>query len=425
MTLATRRSKSKRSKRLASRPTSTKPARKKHLFVLQHGLWGDPVHVSHIKDVIHQKFDKNSRGISIHTHLVQSNRGVKTYSGSRECGRRLYREVKKVIAKVQPTHISFIGYSAGGIYVRYALSLFDEEGLFEKVKPMNLYILCSPNAGTTRFEQQDYDISNFNMYNFATRSIPSLIGGKTAKEFVFQDDPEYPLLHLMSLEPFTCTIRKFKLRKVYGNIFNDRAVGFRTGCLYPYENPYAKFEGVNPFASSSHKLGQYVGCQIQLTQKKNGRETGLLLGPLSLQVVGDGISQNPWSFRAALIKYSTIVFLYTIMFPLLATVIFPVVFLVARVCHYSENGQTARAEERAKDILKHMSGSKLSTAERTLAVIHNLRDKGVFNETIHCWLPGFSTHGTLVCRNYSKPWVPNARDGAGIVNRMVDCMKLR
>ena len=300
MPLNTRRSKSKRRKRLASRPSSTKPGRKKHLFVLQHGLWGDPVHVSHIKDVIHQKFDKNSLGMSIHTYLVQSNRGVKSYSGARECGRRLYREVKNIIAKVQPTHISFVGYSAGGIYVRYALSLFDEEGLFEIVKPMNLYILCSPNAGTTRFELQDYDIFGFNMYNFATRCIPSFIGGKTAKEFVFQDDPEYPLLHLMSLEPFTCTIRKFKLRKVYGNIFNDRAVGFRTGCLYPYENPYTKFEGVNPFASSSHTLGQYVGCQISLTQNKNGKERGMRLGPVSLSIARTDASQKSWSFRGTL-----------------------------------------------------------------------------------------------------------------------------
>ena len=39
---------------------------------------------------------------------------------------------------------------------KYAISLFDQDGLFDMVKPMNLYLLCSPNAGTNRFEQQDY-----------------------------------------------------------------------------------------------------------------------------------------------------------------------------------------------------------------------------------------------------------------------------
>ena len=161
---------------------------------------------------------------------------------------------------------------------------------------MNLYILCSPNAGTTRFELQDYDILALICTILLQGAFLVLLVGKQLKSLYFKTILNTHYCTLMSLEPFTCTIRKFKLRKVYGNIFNDRAVGFRTGCLYPYENPYTKFEGVNPFASSSHKLGQYVGCQIFTYAEKEWKRTGKRLGPVSLKIARTDASQNPGLF---------------------------------------------------------------------------------------------------------------------------------
>merc|ERR1711991_652200 len=137
--------------------------------------------MGHIRDTIVNKFKNNKQNITIHTHLVKSNKFIKTYCGIRECGHRLYNECNKIINEIGPTHISFVGYSAGGLFIRYALSLFDQDGLFNRVVPMNLCLLCSPNAGTYRFEQQDYDIfPNVNLYNFALELIPSFIGGETA-----------------------------------------------------------------------------------------------------------------------------------------------------------------------------------------------------------------------------------------------------
>ena len=427
----------------------------KHLFILQHGLWGDPIHVSHIRNKIIQEFNnKNNNNMEIHTHLVQSNKFIKTYSGIRQCAYRLYNECKPIIDTIQPTHISFIGYSAGGLFIRYAISLFDQDGLFDMVKPMNLYLLCSPNAGTNRFEQQDYDIfPNINLYNFALERIPSFIGGETAKEFVFQDQRKqkrqqqhyyYPLIHLMSLDPFVSTIRKFKIRKIYGNIYNDRAVGFRSGCLYPYDNPYDKYEHINPFTNknTNHTLGQYIGCKINLINMKNGKERKETnLKPINITTTMTKESMNilrkkkkdnnnniiTFTLRL-LMKILIYILLFTIIFPFLILIVFPIWYFIARICYFYDidENNVLLAEEEAMELYdkNRKYNDTLNIPKRTLEIIHNLRDNGIFTDTIHCWLPGMSSHGVLVCRNYEKPWVPNARDGASVVNDMIDGMVL-
>ena len=419
----------------------------KHLFILQHGLWGAPGHVLHVRNTIIKKMHSDD-DMSVHTYLVQNNKFIKTYSGIRECGRRLYNECKPIIEEIQPTHISFIGYSAGGLFVRYALSLFDQDGLFNSVVPMNLCLLCSPNAGTYRFEQQDYDIfPNVNIYNFAIETMPSFIGGKTAREFVFQDnykysvssprseDKKYPLIHLMSLEPFVSTIRKFKTRRIYGNIYNDRAVGFRSGCLYPYKNPYDKYDGHNPLSATTKMYsknipGQYIGCKINLVNNKSGKTHAKQLKPITVDhpvVLKLDRPTSSWCLNAVR-KICILTVLFTIVFPLLVMVVFPIWYLIARVFYYAETSPDATiAETKATQMydLKRDANDALSLPERTLQIIHNLRDHGVFTETALCWLPGASSHGTLICRNYSKPWVPNARDGVSVVDDIVSGMLLK
>ncbi|KAI9345150.1 putative serine esterase-domain-containing protein, partial [Zopfochytrium polystomum] len=128
-------------------------ARPVHLFVLQNGLWGNPGHLSWLADQItaHDDRQRAARGneasssfadsdssprslplLPVETLNSTANKWIRTYDGIDDCGARLARLIISRIQDEQKppvAQISFIGYSLGGLIVRYAIGVLWANGL--------------------------------------------------------------------------------------------------------------------------------------------------------------------------------------------------------------------------------------------------------------------------------------------------------
>ena len=79
-------------------------------------------------------------------------------------------EVINEFERIKPSHVSFIGYSAGGLITRYCLALLEEERIFENIIPVNLFLIASPNAGIYRFRSPHlFRNLHRQVYNFFTK----------------------------------------------------------------------------------------------------------------------------------------------------------------------------------------------------------------------------------------------------------------
>ena len=106
-----------------------------HLFVCQHGLWGSTDDVAFLEAYL--------RHNGWQTLNARCNSARLTYDGIDCCGDRLADEVWECVRRMDAdrhaapvTHVSFAGYSLGGLIVRYALGKLLAKGFFSHVKPV-------------------------------------------------------------------------------------------------------------------------------------------------------------------------------------------------------------------------------------------------------------------------------------------------
>ncbi|ORE18828.1 DUF676-domain-containing protein [Rhizopus microsporus] len=116
------------------------------LVVLSHGLWGNKGHMNYIKNQLIQRY-KNS------IYVIQ-----KTI-------KRLNNANKKVVK------ISMIGYSLGGLILRYAIGVLGEKGVFEDVIPDYFITFATPHMGVRLPDKGFFSkIFNFTTSKFISRS---------------------------------------------------------------------------------------------------------------------------------------------------------------------------------------------------------------------------------------------------------------
>jgi|UPI00048D4ECB hypothetical protein len=414
---------------------------KHHLFVLHHGLWGIPGHVKYISEQLKKQLSENTKGMTVSTLLVKSNQTVRSYSGIRTCADRMKKELVEATKTEKPSHISFIGYSAGGLITRYCVALLEEDGFFGTVVPVNLILFASPNAGIYRFRSPHFFRNcRYQAYNFFTSRFGWFVGGRTVQELALQDDERAPLLHLMSLPPFLKTIEMFKLRVVLGNIFNDHAVPFESSALYhiPEDeekcaiNPYEKHgTDANPYSSPYNSPARFIATKMRLSDETNSKISDVECSYAPRDVLVNAVEPphrcDPF-FHALKVSVFA-VFLFPLFFfvwvPFAFTILFPSFYLVARM-HYSNARTTCEAEDAARRLLKERRGGAPATRAGRFflskELIQNL--KPAFNYSVHCWLPGFTTHGTIVARNYKRKCAPNAKDGKDVIDYAIRSMRL-
>ncbi|KAJ3127038.1 hypothetical protein HK100_009958 [Physocladia obscura] len=251
-----------------------------HLYVLEHGLWGESGHMKYVASQI------ETRDEAVEILNSNVNDGTHTYAGLDGCGARLAAlVVARLSNKSLPAvdHISFVGYSLGGLIVRYAIGVLFSLGWFERVVPHTFATFASPHLGARRvanehprdvdLESRDLsrasnadpsaevtgsktDIQNAKAKTPNTFSLNSpgmvsffnsagaILTARTGAQMLLQDSAHSQSLptHDPALRktvfvladpalPFWLALSRFKHRVVYANLVNDPLVSHKSAAF--------------------------------------------------------------------------------------------------------------------------------------------------------------------------------------------------
>ncbi|KAJ3226156.1 hypothetical protein HDU81_007449 [Chytriomyces hyalinus] len=225
-----------------STDTSQKPI---HLWVLHHGLWGHPDHLTLLAKTI---LDKASQtGESVQVLNIAVNSGTWTYAGVDGCGAKTVRIVTERLAdtsKPRISHISFAGYSLGGLILRYAIGVLYAHGVFANpshpasatvsnelgfspVIAHKFVTFASPHLGT-----YNPTTANSGLYF----RLASFLLARPGAQMLHQDRTGLDNRKMINVLadpalPFFQGLALFDERILYGNIINDNMVGHRTSTL--------------------------------------------------------------------------------------------------------------------------------------------------------------------------------------------------
>lgn len=190
-----------------------------HLFILVHGLemfpYAGPSSLQYLAANIQESL--KDEGI---VHVVQCNKHSfthsKTHDGVEIGGKRIAQEVRSVVLNRRDhfDKISFIGFSLGGLYSRYAIAeLYDaKDNSICGLKPIHFVTLASPHLGVRNL---------FPMESLARHAI-RFVAGRTGQQLFMQDDE--CLVEAMTKDgalPFMAALASFENRTVYANVCAD------------------------------------------------------------------------------------------------------------------------------------------------------------------------------------------------------------
>jgi hypothetical protein len=212
-----------------------------HLVVICHGLWGNPVHLKHLKETLISHHA--SSGIYLFT--PSSNRDNYTYDGI-DCGaERITSEIEAKIKSLREEgakldKISVAGYSLGGLVARYVVGLLYKNGVFETLRPMNFTTFATPHLGV-RTPKRGYRAQTWNFLGSKTLST-------SGAQMFLSDDFRGTGRHLLSVmaDPNSIFVRGLKLferRSVYANTINDRSVPYYTSYITAHD-PYINLDDI-------------------------------------------------------------------------------------------------------------------------------------------------------------------------------------
>ena len=220
----------------------TPPAAPTELLVLAHGLQGAVADFTYLIDELRASAPGSNGRLLIHASSVNTDN---THDGVVAGAKRLANDIQSVVDKYLPSlqSISLVGFSLGGMYVRYAAALLynHQDGTVAKLKPEKIVLVASPNLG----------VRNFGVYRFLPQSLLSkahMLFGETVMELVLEDgangnssenfaNDERKVLLAMTLDDnshglrFVSALRAFRHRFLYANVRNDFMVNYGTAAL--------------------------------------------------------------------------------------------------------------------------------------------------------------------------------------------------
>lgn len=182
----------------------------KHLIFVQHGLFGMSYFFDNFKQTL-----ENSIADSV-VILPHQNNSVYSMFGTVTCGTKLAIFIESTLKQYPNAEtISFVGHSFGGIINRYAIGMLEIMGIFDKVKPLAYISISTPHMGVT---------TNSSAMKFALKHFI----GETGKDLIMNTNVLKEISDPNS--NFMIGLSKFKLKLLYGNLFNDTVI-YETACL--------------------------------------------------------------------------------------------------------------------------------------------------------------------------------------------------
>jgi len=240
-------------------------ASKKHLVVLQHGLFGSYLDWNAVVDAL--KAELGGDGDRVLVHATAVNNRQKSQAGIDVCAERLADEIL-VIKAEHPSleFISLVGLSIGGLICRYvaALILEPETGRMAGLKPALYVSIASPHiglsvkanaihaAGFYEWTEMHHGMSwrakvLYQAHKFLlwiTRPLPigflNTTAGRSAVQLFHLDGGKNgavaPLLDQMTLDndkglKFMSALAAFESRTAYANAIGDQWISWSSGSI--------------------------------------------------------------------------------------------------------------------------------------------------------------------------------------------------
>ncbi|KAG5176940.1 putative serine esterase-domain-containing protein [Tribonema minus] len=218
-----------------------------HLVVISHGQWGTRRDVSFLGKCIEQT------GATV--VLPTSNHVTLTYSGIDVCGARVARDIRKAVEEGGGKYqkISLVGYSAGGLFMRFAIGELHAEGFFDKqgLQCHAFITIASPHLGIRHSARSWVGRARNGMLG----GLSDLYGGRSLTHMMLEDsdDGQAPLLLRMTERGSNSMVALARFSKVYvyANVFNDRSVNYCSAAIAA-RNTY---RGRSPEALAAHIEG--------------------------------------------------------------------------------------------------------------------------------------------------------------------------
>ncbi|KAI8928451.1 putative serine esterase-domain-containing protein [Entophlyctis helioformis] len=185
---------------------------------------------------------------------ISTSSGTLTYDGIDVCGDRCVETALAYVKEVSGTsnavdRISLIGYSLGGLIVRYAAGKLFASGLFDTVRPVNFITIATPHLGSYVLAPT----TGAHVYNVLQEAALVRVGKQFLLKDSFTDEISVPILLAMS-DPALCfyqALAQFKNRALLANMRNDLTVPFATAAiertdLFAHRNPVQVSPDVYP-----------------------------------------------------------------------------------------------------------------------------------------------------------------------------------
>lgn len=203
------------------------------LVVISTGLWGALWNVEFMRERLQE-----AGGADVLVYCAASNVMLNSYSGIDVCGKRLAAEVGSLFSKRsdldQVRSISFIGYSAGGLFVRYAVGVLHDEGLFSKKGIIldKVISVATPHLGVRSSPR----VRMGRLKNGLLGVLGNAYGGRSLEQMALADShaPDgNPLVLHMSLPGtrYTDALKACKGVFFYANAWNDNTVSYCTAAV--------------------------------------------------------------------------------------------------------------------------------------------------------------------------------------------------
>nr|POE48986.1 putative lipase [Quercus suber] len=204
-----------------------------HLVILLHGAWGHPVHLHSLRDTLVHSHQSEVDDGSLVLLLPNASAGNLTYDGIEVCAERITTEIEEKISTLatedRPVgRISIIGYSMGGLIARYVVGVLQNDGVFDKVEPVNFTTFATPHLGV-RTPKNDYGSTLWD--SIAAKAL-SVSGEQMFLADEFRDSGR-GLLDIMAdpSKVFLQGLKRFKNKTGYANTINDRSVPYYTSAI--------------------------------------------------------------------------------------------------------------------------------------------------------------------------------------------------
>jgi hypothetical protein len=405
-----------------------------HVIVVMHGMWGTTNHMNEIVQTIQMKYPQSI------LYNCPVNTFFYTFQGIDICGLRLKQDLQQFLSNWKKDHdgssedeinsISFIGYSAGGLFNRYCVGLLFQENFFQTIKPIHFITIATPHLGI----RNNSRISSGRMMNILGDNIVTLYAGRTGQQLALVDGNERrtngeggenQLLLEMSLPDsvFYKGLALFSHIYIYSNGRADNTVPFCTSSL-SQTNKYKEASTVpppspidstiltdetkpsidsdpseenssSPLSSSSSRLLLSPRYNFIVTQERIDSDQSII--PESKPIEYDFFQTGKYLFL--LILFSPVLLLHCF--------IFLVAFRIPSLCFPLPKNY----QEELIPISLPVKGL-VPKDSCPLLILRHLRCLPIYR--VVAMLPGPHTHGTIICRS----WKTNG--GMEVITHLVE-----